>query len=125
VKRFRLGFAPEGWELLAGRLLARFGEDVLAQAGLVMRREAKTGVYDRFRNRLMVPLIAPGGTVIGFGARAIGDEPPKYLNSPETPVYRKSAFLFGDQPARRSGRRVIVVEGYFDAIALHQPWLTP
>ena len=127
VRAFRLGLAPEGWENLAGRLVPRAGEEVLVQAGLAMRREGRSGVYDRFRDRLMVPLIAPGGTVVGFGARALGDEPPKYLNSPETPVYHKGSFLFALEAARRSADaagEMVVVEGYFDAIALHQAGLT-
>jgi DNA primase len=88
---------------------------------------SRGGVYDRFRNRLMVPLVAVGGAVIGFGARALGDEPPKYLNSPETSVYHKGSFLFGLELARKSGpdaMELIVVEGYFDAIALHQAGMT-
>jgi DNA primase len=127
VRAFRLGLAPEGWENLTGRLVARAGEEVLVQAGLAMRREGKAGVYDRFRDRLMVPLIALGGAVVGFGARALGDQPPKYLNSPETPVYHKGSFLFALEAARRSADaagEVVVVEGYFDAIALHQAGLT-
>jgi DNA primase len=125
-RAFRLGLAPEGWSNLADRLGPRLGEDVLVQAGLAMRRESRAGVYDRFRDRLMVPLIAPGGVVVGFGARALGDEQPKYLNSPETPVYHKGSFLFALDAARRSADEageVVVVEGYFDAIALHQAGL--
>ncbi|MGH7731958.1 MAG: DNA primase, partial [Candidatus Eiseniibacteriota bacterium] len=127
IRAFRIGLAPEGWSNLADRLGPRLGEDALVQAGLAMRRESGTGVYDRFRNRLMVPLIAPGGAVVGFGARALGDEQPKYLNSPETPVYHKGSFLFALDAARRSADvagEVVVVEGYFDAIALHQAGLT-
>jgi DNA primase len=125
VRAFRLGVAVPGWDGLARRL-ARFGEATLVGAGLVSRRDSG-GVYDRFRNRLMVPLVAPGGAVLGFGARALapGDEP-KYLNSPEGPVYHKSAFLFGLEQARRHaepGGEMIVVEGYFDAIAMHQAGL--
>ncbi len=127
VRAFRLGLAPAGWTNLADRLGARVGEEVLVQAGLAMRREGRAGIYDRFRDRLMVPLVAPGGDVVGFGARALGDEPPKYLNSPETPVYHKGAFLFALEAARRSADaagEIVVVEGYFDAIALHQAGLT-
>jgi DNA primase len=125
-RAFRLGLAPEGWTNLADRLGPRVGEEVLVQAGLAMRREGRSGVYDRFRDRLMVPLVAPGGAVVGFGARALGDEPPKYLNSPETPVYHKGSFLFALDAARRSADEageVVVVEGYFDTIALHQAGL--
>src|SRR4029077_17258249 len=94
-------------------------------AGLAMRRETgRGGAYDRFRDRLMIPLIAPGGAVVGFGARSLAaDQEPKYLNSPETGVYRKGSFLFGFEQARRvagSAGELIVVEGYFDTIALHQ-----
>jgi DNA primase len=105
------------------RLHGRFGDDVLLEARLVARREGARSTYDFFRNRLMVPLVAPGGAVLGFGARALGDDPPKYLNSPESPVYQKSRFLFALEQARKSVRpdgEIVVVEGYFDAIALHQ-----
>jgi DNA primase len=83
-------------------------------------------MYDWFRNRLMVPLVAPGGNVLGFGARTMGDEQPKYLNSPESSVYHKSQFLFALEQARKHVKadgEVIVVEGYFDAIAMHQAGL--
>ncbi|HTM58661.1 MAG TPA: DNA primase [Candidatus Udaeobacter sp.] len=131
AKRFRLGIAPAGWENLTRRLRDRFGEDVLVDARLASRRDASSGrgagIFDWFRNRLMVPLIASGGTVVGFGARAIaeGDEP-KYLNSPESAVYHKGSFLFALDQARRNvpvDGELIVVEGYFDAIALHQAGL--
>ncbi|MEO5617661.1 MAG: DNA primase [Candidatus Eisenbacteria bacterium] len=127
-RRFRLGLAPAGWEALVQRLRARHGEDTLVTAGLAARRDqGKTGLYDRFRNRLIIPLTASGGQVVGFGARALADEDnPKYLNSPETPVYHKGAFLYGLDLARRevsADGELIVVEGYFDAIALHHAGL--
>ena len=127
IRAFRLGLAPAGWENLTQRLSGRIGADALRDAGLAIAREGnRTGLYDRFRNRLMIPLVA-GGQVVGFGARALADEdPPKYLNSPETPVYHKSRFLFALDQARRhvpAGGEVVVVEGYFDAIALHQAGL--
>ena len=126
TKLFRLGLAPAGWENLAERLHSKIPEEVLIEAGLVARRDSGRGVYDRFRDRLMVPLAAPGGEVIGFGARALGDDLPKYLNSPETAVYRKGSFLFGFDQARRApgaDQELILVEGYFDAIVLHQAGL--
>ncbi len=133
IRGFRLGLAPAGWEHLAQRLRGRVPTELLVQAGLAMPRggeegrAGRGGHYDRFRNRLMVPLVAPGGTVVGFGARALADEDlPKYLNSPETPVYHKGAFLFALEQARRHvgpEEEMIVVEGYFDAIALHQAGL--
>lgn len=125
VRAFRLGLAPPGWDNLVQRL-GRLGEGTLVDAGLANRRE-RGGVYDRFRHRLMVPLMAPGGAVLGFGARALAPEDePKYLNSPESAVYHKGQFLFGLEQARKRaepGGEMIVVEGYFDAIALHQAGL--
>jgi DNA primase len=127
-RAYRLGHAPAGWEHLSRRLRDRFPEEVLIEAGLCARRDRDRTLYDRFRNRLMVPLVAPAGTVIGFGARALAaEDQPKYLNSPETAVYRKSAFLFGLDQARRGADEqgeLVVVEGYFDAIALHQAGVT-
>ena len=127
-RTFRLGLALEGWENLVQRLRGRATDEVLVQAGLAARRETgRGGLYDRFRNRLMVPLVGPGGAVVGFGARALAEqEAPKYLNSPETPVYHKGSFLFALDQARRKAEpdgEMIVVEGYFDAIALHQAGL--
>jgi len=126
-RRFRLGLAPAAWDHLVGKLRGQVTEDDLILAGLAARRDNGRGLYDRFRNRLMVPLVASGGAVVGFGARALADEDqPKYLNSPETPVYHKSSFLFGLDAARRAAGaddEMIVVEGYFDAIALHQAGL--
>jgi DNA primase len=122
-REFRLGLAPAGWENLVQRLRGRFSEDVLVEARLVGRREGARTLFDWFRDRLMVPLIAPGGGVLGFGARAFGDEQPKYLNSPESAVYHKGQFLFAAEQARKFVRpdgEMVVVEGYFDAIAMHQ-----
>jgi len=126
AKAFRLGYSPAGWENLAERLRGRVTDEVLLAAGLVRKREKGIGVYDYFRDRLMVPLIANGGAVMGFGARAMGDEQPKYLNSPETAVYHKGSFLFALDLARKhvaADGELIMVEGYFDAIALHQAGL--
>ena len=121
-QRFGLGFAPAGWDFLSSRLERRFGREGLLQAGLVLEREGG-GVYDRFRHRLMVPLRLPSGRTVGFGGRAVGGEEPKYLNSPETAVYRKGQFLFGLGEAReafRAGQPAILVEGYFDGLVLRQ-----
>jgi DNA primase len=122
-RTFRLGFAPAGWEGLVGRLRGRFSDEVLLEARLAGRKEGGRSTFDWFRNRLMVPLVAPGGAVVGFGARAFGDEHPKYLNSPESSVYHKGQFLFALEQARKAARpdgEMVVVEGYFDAIAMHQ-----
>src|SRR5262249_44767198 len=84
--------APRGGEGLVTRLRGRFSDELLLEARLVGRKEGGRSTFDWFRNRLMVPLIAPGGAVLGFGARAFGDEPPKYLNSSESTVYHKGQF---------------------------------
>jgi DNA primase len=122
-REFRLGLALPGWENLVQRLRGRFSDEVLIEARLAGRKEGGRSTFDWFRNRLMVPLIAPGGPVLGFGARALGDENPKYLNSPESSVYHKGQFLFALEQARKTVKadgEMVVVEGYFDAIALHQ-----
>jgi len=122
-QRFAVGLAPAGWDGLAQRLVPRFGAAVLLEAGLVVKRERGDGVYDRFRGRVVVPLRLPTGRTVGFGGRALGDETPKYLNSPETPVYRKGRFLFGLDLAKKAIREreeAVLVEGYFDAIGLVQ-----
>ena len=122
LDRFRVGWAPDRWDGLvaaAGKLLP--GE-LLEQAGLAVRRGDGTR-YDRFRNRVLFPIEGPGGKIAGFGARALAPEDtPKYLNSPETPVYRKGALLFGLPAARqaiRERRQVLVAEGYLDVMRLH------
>ena len=122
-RAFRLGLAPAGWEGLVGRLRGRYSDEVLIEARLAGRKEGGRSTFDWFRNRLMVPLVTPGGAVVGFGARAFGDEQPKYLNSPESPVYHKGQFLFALEQARKAAKpegEMVVVEGYFDAIAMHQ-----
>ena len=122
-RAFRLGLALPGWDNLVPRLSGRFSDDVLIEARLAGRKDGSRSIYDWFRNRLMVPLIAPGGAVLGFGARAFGDEQPKYLNSSESSVYHKGNFLFALEQARKvvqAEGEMVVVEGYFDAIAMHQ-----
>lgn len=123
IRTFRLGLAPEGWQNLVDRLGSRVSDDVMVQAGLAGRRDGDRGLFDRFRHRLMIPLIASGGAVVGFAARALGDDHPKYLNSPESLVFRKGSFVFALDQARRAlgpSGELVVVEGQFDAIALHQ-----
>ena len=121
ITAFGLGFAPEGWDNLI-RALAEQGYDKrdLLDAGLAVNN--KDGrIYDRFRNRVMFPIIDVRGNVIGFGGRVMDDSTPKYLNSPDTPVYNKSRNLFALNIARKSkAGRVILTEGYMDTISLHQ-----
>jgi len=123
VERFGLGFAPESWETLLNFLVSRGvkGEEAF-EAGLVQERDAG-GHYDRFRNRLMFPIRDRDGQTVGFGGRAIGDAVPKYLNSPQTPIFDKSSLVYGLDLARdaiRTAEEVVVVEGYMDVIAAHQ-----
>ena len=126
IRRFRLGVAADAWNDLAGRLAEKgVGPAALKRAGLVIERERDGGgTYDRFRNRLMFPIAAMDGQVIGFGGRALGAEQgAKYLNTPETPLYKKSKVLYGLDLAReaiRKTRSAVLVEGYFDVIGLHQ-----
>jgi DNA primase len=120
---FLLGWAPESWEALETEAARHgIGSDVLLQAGLAARSEKTGGVYDRFRGRIVFPIRAPGGDVIGFSGRRIDAEEPKYLNSPDTPVYTKGKTLFAldlaRMPIRRAGAAV-VVEGNFDLVTLH------
>jgi DNA primase len=124
VRRFRLGVAADEWNDVARRLAEKgIGVPALTRAGLVIEKE-KGGVYDRFRNRLMFPIAAMDGQIIGFGGRALGEEKgAKYINTPETPAYKKSKVLYGLDLARehiRKTRQAVLVEGYFDVIGLHQ-----
>ena len=129
VKDFQLGMAPKGWEALKGHLadLGHTQEQMLA-AGLIIERDGeREGSYDRFRERLMFPIRDGKGRVIGFGARALDDSQPKYLNSPQTPLFDKSGALFGidraEQAIRAEGE-VVLVEGYMDALQAHQGGFT-
>ena len=127
VDRFQIGFAPAGWDGLVSHLRRSSIPIADAEAaGLVARRQTGDGHYDRFRSRVVFPITDPSGQIAGFGGRALGDDTPKYLNSPESAVYKKSRVLFGLAQAldaiRHSGR-VIVVEGYFDLLALHRAGL--
>ncbi|OGI46418.1 MAG: DNA primase [Candidatus Muproteobacteria bacterium RBG_16_65_34] len=123
AKEFELGFAPDGWD----NLLRALGKDeaareMLARAGLAVKKEGG-GYYDRFRNRIMFPIHDYRGRIVGFGGRVLGKEEPKYLNSPETPLFHKGRELYGLFRARdaikREGR-ALVVEGYMDVVALTQ-----
>ncbi len=124
AERFGLGFAPDSFNALRNHLLRRgdVNEEILLEAGLQSKSE-NDRVYDRFRNRLMFPIRDRGGRTIGFGARALGDEMPKYLNSPQTAIFNKSDTLYAIDRAEEAIRRehtLVVVEGYMDAIAAHQ-----
>ncbi len=123
AKRFRLGYAPPGWDGLIKALGQDYEPGLLARAGLVIARESGGGHYDRFRDRVMFPITDAQGRVIGFGGRVLGDGEPKYMNSPETPFFHKGHEIYGLPQALTaitSERRVLVVEGYMDVIALAQ-----
>jgi DNA primase len=122
AEEFLLGYAPEGWDHLATFLKKKqYPPALLEQSGLVIKKD-QGGHYDRFRNRLIFPIANDRGQVIGFGGRAMGEENPKYLNSPESPIFNKGQVLYGLSKAAasiRSSNQVVVVEGYFDLLSLH------
>ena len=123
AKQFDLGFAPPGWDNLLKALgTTEERKKQLLQTGMLVENEEKR-VYDRFRDRVVFPIRDQRGRVIGFGGRVLGDDKPKYLNSPETPIFHKGRELYGLHQARRANRsldRIIIVEGYMDVIALSQ-----
>ncbi|MGC8826016.1 MAG: DNA primase, partial [Anaerolineae bacterium] len=127
IESFELGYAPNDWEALSRHLTAQgYTTAELLEAGLIIARE-EGGHHDRFRNRLMIPIRDLRGRVIGFGARALDDTPPKYLNSPQTPIFDKGAVLFGlDRAAKtiRARSEAIIVEGYMDVMMAHQHGVT-
>jgi DNA primase len=125
AKEFGLGYAPQGWRALAG-VFPNYDEPLLVESGLVIL-QAEDGEdekrYDRFRDRIMFPIRNVKGECIGFGGRVLGDEKPKYLNSPETPVFSKGRELYGlfeARPALREAGYALVTEGYMDVVALAQ-----
>ena len=126
AREFRIGLAePRGQQLVAR--LQKYGPDSLEKSGLVGKRQDESGFYDRFRNRLMFPIHNESGKVIAFGGRALGaDDQPKYLNSPETKIYKKTFVLYNLHRAKAQARkldRMILVEGYMDAVGIYQAGL--
>ena len=124
IKIFGLGHAPDGWDGLINHLKSKgYQEQLMMDAGLVSERDSG-GFYDRFRNRLTIPIRDTYGKMVGFGARVLDpDDVPKYLNSPKTDVFDKGRLLYGLNAARqniRANNQVVIVEGYLDVIALHQ-----
>ena len=123
ITNFQLGFSPNKWEALKQHLLEiGYAESVLLEAGLIVETE-EGKKHDRFRNRLMFPIHDIKGHVIGFGARALDDSMPKYLNSPQTPTFDKSRSLYGINLAAQAIRQqelAVIVEGYTDVITAHQ-----
>jgi DNA primase len=124
IETFALGFAPDGWQSLTDHLKKTgFTSDLARSAGLIVQNRQANGYYDRFRNRIIFPIFDLGEQVVGFGGRVMGDGEPKYLNSPESPVYNKRRILYGLNRSRQACRRsgiIHIVEGYFDLLTLYQ-----
>ena len=126
IARFGLGFAPSGGDVLWRHLKSKYPEKLAESSGLV-GRDPSGRVYDRFRRRIMFPIANDAGKIIAFGGRALGDDLPKYLNSPETPIYTKSRVLYHldrAKEAMRQGDAVVLVEGYMDTIAVARAGIT-
>ncbi|HEY5715472.1 MAG TPA: DNA primase [Psychromonas sp.] len=123
VKDFKIGYAPDGWDEVRKRFAVSSDlEKQLIETGMLIAKE-KSGSYDRFRDRLMFPIHDRRGRVIGFGGRVLGEGEPKYLNSPETPIFHKGKELYGlyqVKQAYKEIKRILVVEGYMDVVALGQ-----
>jgi DNA primase len=120
ITRFGIGYAPAGGDVLFRYLKAKYAEKLLAESGLVSRDQSGR-LFDRFRRRITFPIANESGKIVAFGCRALGDDQPKYLNSPETPIYSKSNVLYHLDRAKEGIRRqdfAILVEGYMDAIAV-------
>jgi DNA primase len=124
IDRFQVGYSLNRWDGLLRYLTSKgYGLDDLHEAGLIIQREDKSGYYDRFRGRVIFTIRDYRGRAIGFGARTLGDDQPKYLNSPQTPLFDKSSVLFGLDQARagiRTTGEAVIVEGYMDVLIAHQ-----
>jgi DNA primase len=123
IEGHHLGYSPNRWDgLLQHMQQKKVPLDLLAKSGLIIPRKNSNGYYDRFRDRIMFPILDTNKQVIGFGGRVMGDDLPKYLNSPETPLYNKRRSLYGIHAAKQEARKsgvIYLVEGYFDALAMH------
>jgi DNA primase len=120
IERFGIGYAPSGGDALLRHLKGKYAEKLLAESGLVSRGEGGR-FFDRFRRRITFPIANDSGKIVAFGCRALGEDQPKYLNSPETPIYSKSNVLYHLDRAKEALRRsdfAVLVEGYMDAIAV-------
>ncbi len=126
IRHFGLGFADDNWSSLCNHLKSKgFKENELVSANLAVKRKNGNGIYDRFTNRVMFPIIDLRGNVIAFGGRIMTDEKPKYLNTSDTPVFKKSTNLFSLNNAKNSGKRTLILcEGYMDVISVNQAGFT-
>src|SRR6266849_5006114 len=121
IARFGIGYAPSGGDALLRDLKQKYDEKLLVESGLVSRDQSAARLFDRFRRRITFPIANENAKIVAFGARALGDDQPKYLNSPETPIYSKSNVLYHLDRAKDALRRAdfaVLVEGYMDAIAV-------
>jgi len=121
IERFGIGYAPSGGDALLRHLKPKYNDKFLVDSGLVSRDQSAGRLFDRFRRRITFPISSESGKIVAFGARALGDDMPKYLNSPESPIYSKSNVLYHMDRAKEALRRqdfAILVEGYMDAIAV-------
>lgn len=121
IKKYGFGYAPDSWDYILSRLGRKHGEQKLEKVGLITPRKSGTGFYDRFRNRLIIPIHTETGALVGFGGRSLDGTDPKYLNSPESELFNKSRLLYNLHRSKDGMRRIdraILVEGYFDAIAV-------
>jgi DNA primase len=121
ITRFGIGFAPSGGDTLLRHLRTKYKEPVLVESGLISRDQQNNRLFDRFRRRITFPIANESSKIVAFGCRALGDDMPKYLNSPESPIYSKSNILYHMDRAKDALRRqdfAILVEGYMDAIAV-------
>ena len=126
IQHFLIGYAPSGGESLIRNLRQKFPEKLIEQSGLASR-DANGRIYDRFRRRIMFPIANESGKVVAFGGRSLGDDMPKYLNSPETPIYSKSGLLYHMDRAKEPIRRAdfaVLVEGYMDVIGVARAGIT-
>jgi DNA primase len=123
IETFKLGFSPDAWESVVRQFKTfKVAKEVAVQSGLILKRNKKDGYYDRFRNRIMFPIFDINMQVAGFGGRVMNDDMPKYMNSPETPVYNKSRILYGLHASKQFIRQegyLYIVEGYFDFLSLY------
>lgn len=116
---FKIGYAPSGWDDMQRHFARTYQPELLLESGLMIKRKDGVGQYDRFRDRLMIPIHDDRGRVVAFGGRILGEGEPKYLNSPESPIFHKGRLLFGlhhAKPAICRQGEVLIVEGYFDMI---------
>lgn len=121
IARFGIGYAPSGGDALLRHLKSKYSDKLLVDSGLISREQQGARLFDRFRRRITFPIANESGKIIAFGCRALGDDQPKYLNSPESPIYSKSNVLYHLDRAKEGIRRqdfAILVEGYMDAIAV-------